>query len=85
MVRTQIYLLESQKSELEKLALQKNESLAEVIREAVSLYIVGNHETATDLIHGTSGLWANRDDIDSDDFISRLRDADNARLEDEAE
>ncbi len=85
MVRTQIYLLESQKTELEKLALRKNESLAEVVREAVNLYIAGNQETAVDLILETSGLWVNRDDIDSDDFISRLREANNARLEEKAE
>ena len=85
MIRTQIYLLESQKTELEKLARQKNESLAEVIREAVGLYIVGNHETAVDLIHETSGLWENRDDINSEDFINRLREDNNMRLEEKAE
>jgi UDP-2,3-diacylglucosamine pyrophosphatase LpxH len=85
MIRTQIYLLESQKVELDKLALQKNESLAEVIREAVNLYIAGNHDTAIDLIQQTHGLWKNRDDINSDDFISRLREDDNARLEEGAE
>jgi hypothetical protein len=85
MVRTQIYLLESQKAVLEKLALQKNESLAEVIREAVDLYIVGNHVTAIDLLLETRGLWKNRDDINSEDFISRLREDVNVRLEEKAE
>lgn len=85
MVRTQIYLLETQKAELDKLALQKNESLAEVIREAVNLYIAGNHETAADLIHESSGLWENREDISSDVFINRLRADTNNRLEEKAE
>ena len=37
MKRTQIYLQESQKEELEKLAAQKGKALAELIREAVDI------------------------------------------------
>ena len=85
MVRTQIYLLEEQKAELDKLALQKNESLAEVIREAVNLYIAGSHETTADLIHESSGMWENREEINSDVFINRLRADTNNRLEEKLE
>lgn len=82
MKRTQIYLHESQKEKLDKLAIQKGKALAELIREAVNMYLTENKLTTEDHIIETSGLWKNRDDIDSDEYVNRLRNELNTRLED---
>lgn len=74
MKRTQIYLQESQKMELDLLAKQKNKSLANVIREAVDMYIADNKKNADDHISQTSGLWKSRNDIpNSVDYVDELR------------
>lgn len=82
MKRTQIYLQESQKEELDQLAVQKNKALAELIREAVDMYIVENKSNTEDHIIETSGLWKDRNDINSDEYVNGLRSALNSRLED---
>ncbi len=83
MKRTQIYLQESQKEDLDKLAIQKGKALAELIREAVDNYIAANKLNKTeDHIIETSGLWKNREDIDSDGYINGLRNEFTKRLED---
>ncbi|MEW5921591.1 MAG: CopG family transcriptional regulator [Bacillota bacterium] len=83
MKRTQIYLQESQKEELDKLALQKGRALADLIREAVDMYIADNKLKKTkEHIIETSGLWKNRDDIDSVEYVNGLRNELAKRLED---
>ncbi len=82
MKRTQIYLHESQKEELDKLAAQKGKSLAELIREAVDMYVIENKIKTEENIIETSGLWKNRDDIDSGEYVNSLRNELNTRLED---
>lgn len=83
MKRTQIYLQESQKEELDKLAVQKGKALAELIREAVDNYITENKLSKTeDHIIETSGLWKNREDIDSGGYVDGLRNELTKRLED---
>ena len=82
MKRTQIYLQERQKEQLEQLAHLKGKSLAEVIREAVELYLVENKKQSTELIADSSGIWKNRDDIDSCKYVEGLRNDLNTRLED---
>lgn len=83
MKRTQVYLQESQKKELGLLAEQKGKSLAELVREAVDMYIVDNRRSADKYILQTSGLWKSRDDIpDSVEYVNGLRDEMNKHLED---
>lgn len=82
MKRTQVYLQESQKEELGKLAAQKGKALAELIREAIDMYIVENKLKTEDHIIETSGLWKDRDDIDSEEYVTSLRHELNLRLED---
>lgn len=84
MKRTQIYLLESQKEQLDKLARQKDKAVAEIVREAVDMYIVENNKTSEEHILSTQGLWKNRDDINSQKYLDNLRDELNTRLEDKA-
>jgi len=85
MKRTQIYLQESQKEELDKLAVQKGKAVAELIREAVDMYITENKLKIEDHILETSGLWKDRDDIDSDEYINRMRNELNTRLGDNSQ
>ena len=82
MKRTQIYLHESQKEELDKLALQKGKATAELIREAIDMYLVEKKLIMEDHILETSGLWKNRDDIETDKYVDHLRRELNTRLED---
>jgi predicted DNA-binding protein len=82
MKRTQIYLMENQKEELDKLAKKKGKALAEMIREAVDLYIIENKTKVEDKILEASGLWKDRDDIDSIEYIDKLRRDLDMRLED---
>lgn len=85
MKRTQIYLLESQKEELERLALQKGKAMAEVIREAVDKYIAENKLSKQSRIIESSGLWKDRDDINADEYLHGLREETQSRLEDKNE
>jgi predicted DNA-binding protein len=84
MKRTQIYLLESQKEQLDKLARQKGKAMAEIIREAVDMYIVKHSKASEDHILATRGLWKDRDDIDSQKYTDEIRKELDARLEDKA-
>ncbi len=84
MKRTQIYLRESQKKDLKILAAQKNQPLAELIREAVDRYIAENRgKAAGELITAAEGIWKDRDDIDSLDYVRGLRRELDARLKEE--
>lgn len=48
------------------------------------MYIVENNKTNEDHILSTQGLWKNRDDIDTQNYVDSLRDELNIRLEDKA-
>lgn len=80
MERTQIYLRKSQKKALGDLAERQGKALAEVIREAVDIYIVENKSAPLDILEQTSGLWSRRDDINSGVYLERLRSETNNRL-----
>lgn len=83
MKRTQIYLHESQKKELGLLAKQKGRSLAELVREAVEMYIAEDKKNNDQYILQTSGMWKSREDIpDSVQYVNDLRDEMNKHLED---
>jgi predicted DNA-binding protein len=80
MKRTQIYLQESQKTELEKLAVQKSKSLAELIREAVDLYIANSQGEAESHILAAGGIWKDREDINPVEYVRSLREETVTRL-----
>lgn len=75
MKRTQLYLEDSQKNMLEKIAEQKKTSMGEVVREAINKYIADNQVGfAIENIKKTQGLWKDRCDIkDSDGWVTNLR------------
>lgn len=81
MKRTQIYLRESQREELDKLAARKGMALAELIREAVDYYIAAKKQVPEDCIIETKGLWNDRDDISAVDYVNQLRNELSARPE----
>ena len=60
MVRTQIYLDDSQKERLEKLARQKHSSMAELVREAVDRYIEDAGKHPGEGLFASFGLWSDR-------------------------
>lgn len=83
MKRTQLYLEDSQKKILEKIAEQRNTSMGEVIREAINKYIAENQiGSVIDALKKTQGLWKDRHDIkDSDGWVNNLRKDWNRRLD----
>ncbi len=46
------------------------------------MYVVENKIKTEEHIIESSGLWKNRDDIDSGEYVKRLRNELNTRLED---
>ena len=82
MKRTQIYLFEKQKEELDKLSSINGKAMAEMIREAVDIYIIDSKIKTKDHISKSSGIWKDRDDIDTHKFTDNIREDLNKRLED---
>jgi Arc/MetJ-type ribon-helix-helix transcriptional regulator len=50
MVRTQVQLTENQAQLLKKLAAQENQSVAEVIRQAIDLWLANNMKATSNLV-----------------------------------
>lgn len=73
MIRTQIYLTESQKADLEAMSGQLRKPVASIIREAVSQYLVDKQSDVFQMIEGAQGLWADRTDLDAIGYPEQLR------------
>lgn len=85
MKRTQIYLLDRQKEALNKMARQKNKALAEIIREAIDSYLAEHELSSKDRVMEAAGLWKGRSDLDSAEFVQKMRRELNKRLEELSE
>jgi predicted DNA-binding protein len=72
MVRTQIYLTDEQKRQLERLAATSGRKQSEMIREAIDGYLVrqGPQDWA-EAFEAVRGMWSERGDLD--DFARRIR------------
>ncbi len=81
MERTQIYLTSEQKKALKTIAAQKHAPLAEVVREAVELYILEQKPSVSERFGRARGLWKNRKDLDAVAYGKELREELNNRLE----
>ncbi len=74
MERTQIYFDKTEKENLKKVAEKKGKTMAEVVCEAVSEYLVKEQGPILDKLADTSGIWKDRDEIvDSDSFVNEMR------------
>ena len=80
MVRTQIYLTDEQKLQLERLAAASGRKQSEMIREAIDGYLAQREPTDWQAaFEAVRGMWAERDDLD--DFVRDLRAEWERRLE----
>ena len=85
MIRTQIYLQEDQKAELEALSVQTQRPVAEIIREAVSRYLVDKKADVLDLLEGARGIWDDRTELDAVQYPETLRKQMDAHREEKPE
>jgi predicted DNA-binding protein len=80
MVRTQIYLTDEQKLQLERLAAANGKKQSEMIREAIDRYLAEREpKDWKEALEAVRGMWAGRDDLD--DFVRDLRAEWERRLE----
>ncbi len=64
MVRTQIYLTETEVTALDTIAVQKGKKKSELIREAVDALIAKyNKSKRQRILDKTAGMWKDRDDL----------------------
>ena len=82
MVRSNVYLTESQKAQLQQISVARGNSVAQLIREAVDLFL---HSTQSDpferALEGAFGLWKDREIEDSTEYVRQLRKGWEDRLE----
>jgi predicted transcriptional regulator len=80
MVRTQIYLTDEQKRQLERLAGASGRKQSAMIREAIDGYLANRDpKDWKEAFEAVRGMWADRDDLD--DFVRALRAEWGRRLE----
>ncbi|MFP3869854.1 MAG: CopG family transcriptional regulator [Syntrophobacteria bacterium] len=63
MVRTQIYLDERQKKELDRLSAERRVTMSDLIRQAIEQFL-GSSQSGLDMaLEKSFGIWKDRDDI----------------------
>ena len=75
MVRTLISISDQKLRKIDVLARKNKKSRAQVVREAVDLYLKKNEvkqENWKELVRRTAGLWKHKN-IDTDAYLTRLR------------
>ncbi len=82
MIRTQIYLDEEQKRDLERLSNEEGSSMAELIRRAVSEYLKkSRQDNLLNALRESFALWKDRTDLEvSQDYVRKLRQEWESRL-----
>jgi Arc/MetJ-type ribon-helix-helix transcriptional regulator len=77
MVRTQVYLTDTELDALAAVARQTGRSQSELIREAIDRFLEGAHGTDRQgALRRAAGLWADRSDLP--DFRALRRELDRA-------
>jgi predicted DNA-binding protein len=72
MVRTQIYLTDEQKRQLERLGAASGKKQSAMIREAIDGYLANREpKDWKEAFEAVRGMWADRDDLD--EFYADLR------------
>lgn len=82
MIRTQIYLDEEQKRDLERLSNEEGSSMAEIIRRAVNEYLKkSRQDNLLNALRESFALWQDRTDLGvSQDYVRKLRQEWESRL-----
>jgi predicted transcriptional regulator len=74
MVRTQIYLDEAIHRRLRELAEQQDRTVSDLIREALArAFGESDVDRRLATLERLDGLWRDRDDVDADAYVRRLR------------
>ena len=74
MVRTQIYLDEAQKAELERMSSERKATVSELIRQAIDQFVGRSSTSLEDALDQSFGLWRDREDIgDASKYVRRIR------------
>ncbi len=74
MVRTQIYLDERQKAQLEEISATRRVTVSDLIRQAVDQYLGRSPVSLEDALDQSFGVWRDRGDIgDTSDYVRRIR------------
>jgi metal-responsive CopG/Arc/MetJ family transcriptional regulator len=72
MVRTQIYLDDSQKDQLEKISRRTKSSMAELIRDAVDRYLEEERKSPDESFLNAFGIWKDRKESGTA-YVKRVR------------
>ena len=75
MVRTLISLPDQKLKQLDMLARRNRKSRAQVMREAVDLYLKNNdrkQESWHELVRSTAGIWKHKN-MDTDTYLAQIR------------
>ncbi len=79
MVRTQIYLTETEKTALNDLAATTGKPQSELIREAVDAFIGQSNKNRREaVLERAAGLWKDRDDLPDFDTLRKQWDRGNS-------
>jgi hypothetical protein len=74
MVRTQLYLDEVIHARLRDLARRQKRTVSDLVREALlRAYGAGGPDERLQTLKAIRGLWEDRDDIQSREYVRRLR------------
>ena len=77
MFRTQIYITDEERRELQRLSERLGRSQSQLIREAIDLYVARKKaESGEDALERGFGLWAGRTDLP--DFVAVRSELDRA-------
>lgn len=64
MIRTQIYITESEQKALRSMALKSGKKQSEIIREAIDQFVDANaHRDKTSFLKQARGMWQDREDL----------------------
>lgn len=81
MERTQIYLTQEERAALRAIAERRGQTQSEIIREAIDRFLEEEPDevSVNEALEKSFGIWADRDDLD--DFIAKLRQEWDERIE----
>ena len=74
MIRTQVYISETEKKMLSQLSRQTQKTQSELIREAIGLLchaVKKKSKSRADRMRAAAGIWADRTDLD--EFFTKVR------------